>query len=81
MEIAIITITEYASMPGRFKWAAKVGRDERFGDCPGHGPEAAAAMAVDRAIQFNKGGYSIFGPREVLACIPADIRNVRAASA
>lgn len=26
MEIAIITITEYASMPGRFKWAAKVGK-------------------------------------------------------
>ena len=77
MEIAIITITEYPSMPGRYKWAAKIGRKELFGDCPGHGPEAAAAKAVDCAIRFNKGSYSIFGPREVLANIPDDIRNVR----
>ena len=44
----------------------------------GGGPEAAAAVAVDKATSFGKlDGYSIFAPKAVMAHIPDDMRNSR----
>jgi hypothetical protein len=74
----IISITEYSSMPGRYKWSVKTGKKEFFGDIMGGGPEAAAAVAVDKAVSFGEeDGYSIFAPKAVLALIPEDMRNAR----
>lgn len=75
--IAIITVTEYPSMPGRHKWSAQVGTKRFYGDVPSNGPEAAAAAAVDVAIRHGKGNYTILGSKAVLDCIPPDIRNQR----
>lgn len=75
----IISITEYSSMPGRYKWSVKQGKKEFFGEA-GQGPEAAAATAVDKAITFGEtDGYSIFAPKSVLALIPEDLRHARSA--
>lgn len=74
----LISITEYPSMPGRYKWSVKTGKKEFFGDVPGGGPEGAAAVAVDKATAFGEAdGYSIFAPKAVLALIPDDVRNSR----
>lgn len=74
----LISITEYPSMPGRYKWSVKTGRKEFFGDVPCGGPEAAAAVAVDKATAFGEAdGYSIFAPKAVLSLIPEDMRNSR----
>jgi hypothetical protein len=74
----IISITEYPSMPGRYKWSVKTGKKEFFGDVPGAGPEGAAAVAVDKVAAFGESdGYSIFAPKAVLALIPEDLRNSR----
>lgn len=74
---ALISITEYRSMPGRYKWSVKTGKKEMFGEA-GQGPEAAAATAVDKAITFGEAdGYSIFAPKAVLEFIPDDMRNSR----
>lgn len=74
---ALISITEYPSMPGRYKWSVKTGKRELFGEA-GQGPEAAAATAVDKAITFGEAdGYSIFAPKAVLEFIPDDMRNSR----
>lgn len=76
----LISITEYPSMPGRYKWSVKTGKKELFGDIMSGGPEAAAAAAVDKAIAFGEeDGYSIFAPKAVLALIPEDLRNSRPA--
>lgn len=75
--IAIITVTEYPSMPGRYKWSAQVGAKRFYGDVPSGGPEAAAAAAIDVAIRLGKGSYTILGSKPVLDCIPADIRSSR----
>lgn len=75
---ALISITEYPSMPGRYKWSVKTGKGELFGDIMSGGPEAAASAAVDKAISFGgEDGYSIFAPKSVLALIPEDMRNAR----
>lgn len=76
----LISITEYPSMPGRYKWSVKTGKREFFGDVPGTGPEGAAAVAVDKVAAFgDPDGYSIFAPKAVLALIPEDLRNSRPA--
>ncbi len=76
----IISITEYNSMPGRYKWSVKTGKKEFFGDVPGSGPEGAAAVAVNKVVEFGESdGYSIFAPKAVLAMIPEDLRNSRPA--
>lgn len=75
--IAIIAVTEYPSMPGRYKWSAKVGGKNLRGDLMGGGPEAAAAAALDVAIRHGQAGYTILAPKAVLDCIPADIRSKR----
>jgi len=73
----LISITEYPSMPGRYRWSVKTGKKEFFGEA-GQGPESAAASAVDKAITFSEeGGYSIFAPKAVLSLIPEDLRNSR----
>lgn len=74
----LISITEYPSMPGRYKWSVKTGKKELFGDIMSGGPEAAAAAAVDKAIAFSDDdGYSIFAPKAVITLIPEDMRNSR----
>lgn len=76
--IAIITITRASLQRCRFQWALKVGKKETWGDVKGDDPESAAATAINLAILHNDGiGYSIFAPKEVLDCIPIDLRNVR----
>ena len=75
--ITIISVTEYPSMPGRYKWSAKVGVKNLRGYIMGGGPEAAAAAALDVAIRHGKDGYTILAPKAVLDCIPADIRSKR----
>lgn len=72
----IITITEMASMPGRFLYSVKTplkrpisGRDA------GKDPAAAAAKAVDLAICHGAQGFHIFAPRDVLSFIPPEFRS------
>ena len=74
---AIITVTQYPSMPGRYKWAVKNGKKEYFGDVPDHGPEAAAAGAIDVAIRHGNGNYTILAPKNVLDCIPLEFKSQR----
>lgn len=74
----LVAITEYPSMPGRYKWSVRTGKKELFGDIMGGGPEAAAAVAIDKATAFGGAdGYSIFAPKAVLTLIPEDMRNSR----
>lgn len=76
--IAIVTITETRLQRCKYQWSLKVGKKESWGDVCGNSPESAAAMAVNLAILHNQGcGYTILGPRDVLDCIPNDIRNYR----
>jgi hypothetical protein len=67
----IITITELARAPGSFEMRSS---RIRGNVSAGRGPEAAAASAMSEAIAGG-GGYVIFAPKEVLACIPADMRS------
>lgn len=75
--LTIITVTEYASMPGRYKWAVQSGQKSFFGDVTPSNPESAAAAAVDVAIRHGRGNYTILAPKKVLDCIPPEIRSMR----
>jgi hypothetical protein len=72
----VITVNEFASMPGRFECAHQTGPTGRVYNTThaGGGPEAAAAYAVKIALQAA-GPYVILGPKKVLDCIPPDIRS------
>ena len=71
----IITVTEMASMPGRFECTHQTGPRGRVYNTThaGSGPEAAAAYAVQIALQTG-GPYFIMGPKKLLDCIPPEIR-------
>jgi|GEM_PF-6431308 hypothetical protein len=77
MIIATITITQYPSMPWRYKWSVQAGSLRQSGDVPGSGPEGAAAVAIEKSHKYGVRGYTIFAPREVLDQIPADLRSRR----
>lgn len=70
----IITITEIASMPGRFCCDHQAnGRGRVYSTThAGSDPAGAAAYAVSIAIKY--GQYVILGPQKVLDCIPPGIR-------
>ena len=72
----IITVTHNNYLPGQYT-ISDSGRDKRgrsYQATTARGPAAAAAVAMERAIQIN-GGYVVFGPDDVLALIPADMRE------
>ena len=71
----VITVTEMASMPGRFECTHQTQPKGRVYNTShaGPGPEAAAAYAVRIALQTG-GPYVILGARKVLECIPAQVR-------
>jgi len=73
---AIITVTEYPSMPGRYIVKSGVASDSRGQIVPRDvsGAEAAAAVAMEFA-QRCRSGYQIFAPRRVLDMIPEDMRG------
>lgn len=71
---AIITITEYPSMPGRYRWSVQANGRTYTGEA-GWGAEAAAASAMEAAIAYGRGGYVVFAPSSVLKLIPDDMRS------
>lgn len=71
----VITITEMASMPGRFCCDHQVngrGRIYRTSHA-GSDPAGAAAYAVHIALDYSR--YVILGPQKVLDHIPPEIRS------
>lgn len=73
----IITVTEFASMPGRYivKSSGAIDRRGVMHEKDVSGAEAAAAHAMEFAQRCGKSGYQIFAPERVLACIPDDMRG------
>lgn len=70
----IITVTEFASMPGRYQYTVQ--RDGKLvvsKQHAGNDTQAAAAQAVCSALR-STGSYVILGPKKVLAEIPVEIR-------
>ena len=74
---AIITVTEYPSMPGRYKVTSDANKDRRGVVRPvdAKGAGAAAAEAMRLAINAGEEGYAIFGSEAVMKLIPADMRS------
>lgn len=70
----LITVTEMASMPGRYCCNHKTGTGRTYSTThAGRDPAEAAAYAVSIALNVS-GPYMIFGPQRVLDCIPAEVR-------
>ena len=76
MSQTIVTAGEFMSMPGRFYYTLMVNnrRVSCGKDCGSGGPEAAAAKAVELAINYG-GEYLILGPAKVMRHIPESIRS------
>lgn len=74
---AIITVTEFPSMPGRYNVKSDAETDSRGFNRPRDvaGAEAAAAAAMEYAQRCGSRGYVIFAPRRVLDLIPEDMRG------
>jgi NAD(P)H-hydrate repair Nnr-like enzyme with NAD(P)H-hydrate dehydratase domain len=72
---AIITITNYPSMPGRYRRTISHNGNVNKSDVVGGGAEGAAASAMEAATRFGSDGYQIFAPREVMEIIPGDMRG------
>jgi hypothetical protein len=73
MDVSIITATRHPTLQGVY-WC-KSSAHERAGRVDISGAEAAAAWLLQKASGASK--YSIVGPAEVLASIPADLRHKR----
>lgn len=74
MTTTIITVTEMASMPGRYCCDHKTGMGRTLSTThAGKDPAEAAAYAMSIAI--HKSSYVIFGPQRVLDCIPMNLRS------
>lgn len=73
----IITVTEYPSMPGRYKVFSGSRADRRGIVRPRdvQGEHAAAAVAMEYAVDLGGKGYAVFAPRKVLELIPQDMRQ------
>lgn len=72
----IITVTEYATMRGRYTITVKYATQSRTVSCDADGDGAAAAKAMEYAIN-GQGEYIIFGSNKVLAHIPQEMRSNR----
>jgi hypothetical protein len=71
----IVTITESPAMPGGFYYTISVnGRRLSTGNSAGRDPAAAAAKAVELAIN-HPGAYCILAPQKVIDCIPESVRS------
>ena len=75
MSTTIITVTEMASIPGRFTCTHQTMPRGRVYTTThaGRDPNAAAAYAVQVALQTG-GSYVIMGPKKVLDCIQPEVR-------
>lgn len=74
--ITVITVTEMASMPGRFTCTHRTGAAGRVYNTTHAGGDASAAAAYAVQIALQSGGdYVILGPQKVLDCIPVQIRT------
>lgn len=73
----IITVTEYASMPGRYQVTSGACTDKRgiARQRDVQGDHAAAAVAMELAVEVGSQGYAIFAPRKVLDLVPVDMRS------
>lgn len=69
-----ITVTRHPTLPGVYQVSVS-GGGARGGRVDVRGPGAAAALAIQKAHQFGSSGYHIFGPDEVTAQIPEDMRG------
>lgn len=74
---AVITISEYASMPGRYIVRSDKARDRRgqIFERQAFDASAAVAIALELGMLAGAGGYEIFGPAAVLSEIPVDMRS------
>lgn len=71
--IAVVRESRFAGPA--YKYSYTYAGKTRTGHC--YGESAAAAEAMQIAITAGRGGYAIFGPDEVLAHIPPDLRSGR----
>ena len=75
----VITIEEWATMPGRLSISILDKKTIRVikerGNIPGSYDYAgAAAAAIGAAMRLGKHGYCIFAPQKVLEHIPENLR-------
>ncbi len=72
---AIITVTEYPSMPNRFRVSSSAdkGRGGRPFVRDISGVETAAANAMELAQQASR--YCVFAPKKVIDLIPESLRR------
>lgn len=74
MTTTLITVTEMASMPGRFCCDHKTGHGRTYSTTnAGSDPAGAAAYAMSIALGIS-GPYLILGPQKVLDFIPPEFR-------
>lgn len=75
MRRTVITVVAMASMPGSYEITVQNRRGRivvgRHG--AGRDPGAAAAKAMQMAVEHGAGGYQIFAPQAVATLIPADM--------
>jgi hypothetical protein len=73
---AIITVTEYPAMRGRYLIRSTSQRDKRGVIRPADvsGAAGAAAKAMSYVMEIN-GSYCIFAPSDVLSLIPLNLRS------
>lgn len=74
---AIITVTEFRSMPGRYSVKSDANKDRRgvMHVVDVRGADAAAAHAMELASRLGSRGYAIIAPAAVAAYIPEDMRQ------
>lgn len=71
--VCVIAVVASRSLPGEYKYSYADGGKTHTGTCSGAADAAGHAMQI--AIIAGRGGYAIFGPGEVLAHIPGDLRS------
>lgn len=69
----IVTIVEYPSMPGRYRYSTQLnGKRKGHGDA-GSDPGSAAATAVEIAIKYGP-ACAIVAPEAVMKLIPSSFK-------
>lgn len=74
MSRTIITVTRHKTLVNVFQVSA-AGGGARPGRQDVRDSGAAAAFAMQLAIRHGAAGYHVFGPSEVMAHIPEDMRG------
>lgn len=69
----IVVVTRHPTLEFVY-WVAASGGGAPEGRKDVRGAEAAAALALDRAIAYGGSGYFVAGPAEVLKHIPEALR-------